>query len=389
MIGLWYKVDMQKISNKNANRSLNVTCKSEIDIKKMAKVLNYDCKKIIFDMAMDQKIAEFTQNIAAKKIQNWWRLATGYRIILNKIWNAYQRDDIESLDCLNLDLNFLKFVGNVSARHIDHYIYEQAVYWYLKYRSPCVFCKEFIDIFYDVEQEEEDYDYFDWKTSRKWLSFAKYIRSCGGLDEWNWLNVFSGIMLERGEEELFSCDTWLSYEVVIDELTPFQQRQIVYMTNGFSPTLELMKGGRYEDICIKNYFLLAEVLKSGENMDFSELHRLLNYFVIDPLEDDGHAEVIKNIYEWEVFEHHLIKELCYLVSSSLNEDFRKKLAVKLLHLLFELDNGEYHFIDLICTSILKGRFTKEMLYDDIMDYNGYKRERLVRKIMEKLVIITI
>ena len=309
-------------------------------IKAMANKLNYDCKKVIYGKVLEHKRAEF----AAKKIQKWWRLATGYRIILNKIWDAYQRDEIESLDCLNLDLNFLKFVGNVSARHIDHYIYEQAVYWYLQHNHPCVFCKEFIDIFYDVEQEEEEYDYIDWKTSRKWLIFAKYIRTCGGLDEWNWLKVFSGIMLERGEEELFSCDTWLSYEVVIDELTPFQQRQIVYMNNGFSPTLKLMKGGPYEDICIKNYFLLAEVLKSGENMNFSDLQTLLDYFVIDPLEDDGHAEVVTNIYEWEVFEKHLIEELCLLVSSSLNEDFRNKLAVKLLHMMSEIDYKGYRVI---------------------------------------------
>jgi hypothetical protein len=44
---------------------------------------------------------------------------------------------------------------------------------------------------------------------------------------------------------------------------------------------------------------------------------------------------------------------------------------------------------LISRSILKGRFTKEMLYDNIMGYNGYKRERLVRRIMGKLMIITI
>ena len=309
-------------------------------IKAMANKLNYDCKKVIYGKVLEHKRAEF----AAKKIQNWWRLATGYRVILNKIWNAYQRDDYESLECLNLDLKFLRFVGNASVMHIDHYMYEEAVQWYLKYRRPCVFCKEFIDIFYNVEEDEPDYDYRDWKTSGKWLIFASYINSCGGLDEWNWLKVFSGIMLERGEEELFSCDTWLSYEVVIEELTPFQQRQIVYMNNGFSPTLKLMKGGPYEDICIKNYFLLAEVLKSGENMNFSDLQTLLDYFVIDPLEDDGHAEVIKNIYEWEVFEHHLIKELCYLVSSSLNEDFRNKLAVKLLHMMSEIDYKGYRVI---------------------------------------------
>ena len=363
----------------------------------MANKLNYDCKKVIYGKVLEHKRAEF----AAKKIQNWWRLATGYRVILSKIWNAYQRDDYESLECLNLDLKFLRFVGtDLSVLNIYSFMYEEAVQWYLKYRSPCVFCKEFIDIFYDVKEEEPDYDYSDWKTSGKWLIFASYINSCGGLDEWNWLQVFSGIMLEKEEKEdnwdvliceengLFSCDTWLSKQLKKHEFKGFPRRQIIFMSNGFSPTLELLKG-QHEDICTKNYFLLAEVLKSGENMDFSELHRLLNYFVIDPLEDYGHAEVIKNIYEWEVFEQHLIEELCYLVSSSLNEDFRKKLAVKLLHLLFELDNGEYHFIDLICRSILKGRFTKEMLYDDIMGYNGYKRERLVRKIMEKLVIITI
>jgi len=55
----------------------------------------------------------------------------------------------------------------------------------------------------------------------------------------------------------------------------------------------------------------------------------------------------------------------------------------------EIDYGGYQFIDLICISILKGRFTKEMLYDNIMGYNGYKRESFVRKIMEKLMIITI
>ena len=178
-------------------------------IKAMANKLNYDCKKVIYGKVLEYKRAEF----AAKKIQNWWRLATGYRVILNKIWTAYQRDEYESLDCLNLDLKFLKFVGNASVMNIHNYIYEEAVYWYLQYKHPCVFCKEFIDIFYDVEEEEPDYDYRDWKTSRKWLAFARYIQSCGGLDEWNWLEVFSGIMLDSEEKELFSCDTWLSTEL--------------------------------------------------------------------------------------------------------------------------------------------------------------------------------
>src|SRR6056300_2030629 len=101
---------MQKILNENANRSLNVTGESDINIKKMAKVLNDDCKKVIYGKVLEHKRAEF----AAKKIQNWWRLATGYRVIVKKIWNAYQRDEYESLDCLNLDLNFLKFVGTAS-----------------------------------------------------------------------------------------------------------------------------------------------------------------------------------------------------------------------------------------------------------------------------------
>ena len=198
-------------------------------IKAMANKLNYDCKKVIFDMAMDQKVVEFTASFAAKKIQNWWRLATGYRIILNKIWDAYQRDEFERLDCLNLDLKFLKFVGNASVMHEDYYIHEEAVQWYLQYRYPCVFCKEFMDIFYNVEEQEPDYDYRDWKTSGKWLIFASYINSCGGLDEWNWLQVFYGIMLEKEEKEndwedwggagagevggMFSCDTWLSTEL--------------------------------------------------------------------------------------------------------------------------------------------------------------------------------
>ena len=81
LIGLWYKVDMQKLSNENANRSLDVTGESDIDIKKMGKVLNDDCKNVIFDLVMDQKVVEFTQNNAAKKIQNWWRFATGNRIM--------------------------------------------------------------------------------------------------------------------------------------------------------------------------------------------------------------------------------------------------------------------------------------------------------------------
>jgi len=178
-------------------------------IKAMANKLNYDCKKVIYGKVLEHKRAEF----AARKIQNWWRQATSYRIVLNMIWDAYVRDDFESLDCLNLDLKFLKFVGNASVMCIENYMYVEAVEWYLQYKYPCVFCKEFMDIFYGVEEEEPDYDYRDWKTSNKWLAFARYIQSCGGLDEWNWLEVFSGIMLDSEEKELFSCDTWLSTEL--------------------------------------------------------------------------------------------------------------------------------------------------------------------------------
>jgi len=49
------------------------------------------------------------------------------------------------------------------------------------------------------------------------------------LDEWNWLQVFSGIMLEKEgdeEEELFSCDTWLSRELKGRGFKPFERKQI-------------------------------------------------------------------------------------------------------------------------------------------------------------------
>ena len=388
----------------NAYRSLKVTGESDINIKKMARVLNDDCKHVIYTMAMDQKIAEFTASFAAKKIQNWWRLATEYRIILNKIWDAYQRDEFERLDCLNLDLKFLKFVGSTSVMHNDHYIHEEAVQWYLQYRYPCVFCKEFMDIFYNVEEEEPDYDYRDWMTSRKWLIFARYINSCGGLDEWNWLQVFYGIMMEKEEKEdhwdalicepngLFSCDTWLTRRLKkYDEpgdIRPFERKQIIYITNGFSPTLRLIRGTN-EDICTKNYFLLAEVLKSGENMNFSDLVKLLYYFVLEPkLKPD--AMVKGNIENWHEFEQHLIEELCYLVSSSLNENFRNRLAVRLLKLVFELSNDyeEYIFTSLICESILKGRFTKQTIYNNVKIFRG-KKTWLVVKVLSLLEVIKV
>jgi len=353
---------MQKISNENAYRSLNVTGKSDIDMKKMAKVLNDDCKKVIYGMAMDHKIDEFTASFAAKKIQNWWRLATGYRILLNKIWNCYQRRDYESLDCLNLDLKFLRFVGCASVMHIDNYVYVEAVEWYLQYRHPCVFCKEFIDIFYNVEETEEDYDYRDWKTSNKWLVFASYIQSCGGLDEWNWLQVFSGIMMEKGdgEEELFSCDTWLSTELKRDDVDTFKRKQIIYITNGVSPTLRLIRG-QNEDICTKNYFLLAEVLKSGKNMSFFKLRKVLEYFIIEP---SGNYYANDNIENMSVFEEHILEELGNLISVTCDEHFLECLCLHLLRIVFKCEN--YRFTDLICDTILTADLSNQTLFKIVM-----------------------
>ena len=360
---------MALILNENANRSLNVTGKSDIDIKKMSKVLNDDCKNVIFNMTMDLKIVEFPQNNSARKIQQWWRRVTGYRIILYKIWNAYQLNEYEALDCLNLDLKFLRFVGNASVMHIDHYVYEEAVEWYLQYRHPCVFCKEFIDIFYDVEQEEEDYDYRDWKTSNKWLVFASYINSCGGLDEWNWLQVFSGVMLEKGtgeegeegeDEELFSCDTWLPTELNRNNTGTFKRKKIVYMTNGVSPTLRLIRG-QNEDICTKNYFLLAEVLKSGKNMDFFKLDKVLEYFIIEP-SDNYYAN--NNIENISVFEEHILNELGNLISVTSDEHFLDCLCLHLLRVVFKCEH--YRFTDLICDTILTAGLSNQTLFNIVM-----------------------
>ena len=387
-------------------------------IKAMANKLNYDCKKVIYGKVLEYKRAEF----AAKKIQNWWRLATGYRVILNKIWTAYQRDEYESLDCLNLDLKFLKFVGSASVMNYDHYIHLEAVQWYLEYRQPYVYCKEFMDIFYNVEEEEPDYDYRDWKTSNKWLTFARYIHSCGGMDEWNWLQVFYGIMLEKEEKEdhwdvlicepngLFSCDTWLTRRLKeYDEpgdIRPFERKQIIYITNGFSPTLRLIRGPN-EDICTKNYFLLEKVLKSGENMEFADLQKLLYYFVIAPNRKNTwwlkeNAWVIQSIENWREFEQHIIEELCYLVSSSLNEGFRAELAGELLSLVFKISKYQvqdcnmyknYRFTSLICESILKGRFTKKMLYDNVMVFDHIMQfigiTKLTMKILNLLEVINL
>jgi len=254
--------------------------------------------------------------------------------------------------------------------HIDNYIYEEAVHWYLQYRYPCVFCKEFIDIFYDVEQEEEDYDYRDWKTSRKWLIFARYINSCGGLDEWNWLQVFSGIMMEKEgdeEEELFSCDTWLTRELkkydAPGDVMPFERKQIVYMTNGVSPTLRLIRGPN-EDICTKNYFLLAEVLTSSEKMSLFDLDKLLKYFIIDPSRDYAND----NIENMSVFEEHIIDEIGNLMSVSIDEHFLDCLCLRLLDVVFKASNNyeEYRFTDLICDKILASGLANQILFKNVM-----------------------
>jgi hypothetical protein len=377
---------MQKISNKNANRSLNVTGESDIDIKKMAKVLNDDCKKVIYDMVMDQKIAEFLKNNSARKIQQCWRLMKGYQIILNKIWDAYYRRDYESLDCLNLDLKFLRFVGSASSTHIDHDIYVKAVKWYLQYKHPCVFCKEFIDIFYDVEHEEEDHNY-DWKTSKKWLMFASYINSCGGLDEWNWLQVFSGVMLEKGDgdEELFSCDTWLSTELKRDNTDAFKRKKIVYMTNGVSPTLRLIRG-KNEDICTKNYFLLAEVLKSGKNMNFFKLDKVLEYFIIEPTDNYYANNNIENI---SVFEEHILNELGNLISVTSDEHFLDCLCLHLLRVVFKCEH--YRFTDLICDTILTAGLTNQTLFKIVMICGNMQEGRadVFVKVMVRLGLMNV
>ena len=329
-------------------------------IKAMANKLNYDCKKVIYGKVLEYKRVEF----AARKIQNWWRADVNkYQFILGKIWN----EQFECLDNAVLPLKFLRFVATSSVMEIHHLGDENAVDWYLRYRSPCVYTKEFMDIFYDVEEEEEDYDYRDWKTSNKWLSFASYIQSCGGLDEWNWLQVFSGIMLEEeeGEEkELFSCDTWLSTELKRKETGTFERKQIIYMTNGVSPTLRLIRGPN-EDICTKNYFLLAEVLKSGEKMSLFNLDKVLKYFIIDPSRDYYANE---NIEDMSVFEEHIINELRNIMSVSNDEHFLDCLCLRLLDVVFKASNEyeDYRFTDLICDTLQGCGLTNQALFKNVM-----------------------
>jgi hypothetical protein len=138
-----------------------------------------------------------------------------YEFIVQKIWN----NEFEDLENVILDRDFLyeMAVQNTLWQQGEgKYFYigdEEAVVWYLKKFHPDVFCEDFMEIFFDVEEEEPDYDYRDWKTSKKWLIFARYIMSCGGLDEWKWYNVFSDVMLDYEEKKCFSCDKWLSKEL--------------------------------------------------------------------------------------------------------------------------------------------------------------------------------
>ncbi len=141
-----------------------------------------------------------------------------YDYILGKIWN----NELEDLKDVVLPPNFLYEVATMN-RYWDwddnkpmYLADEDAVVWYLENFSPDVFCEEFMDTFFDVEEEVPDYDYRDWKENPKFLLFASYINSCGGMDEWNWYKVFSGIMMDRdGEDgkELFSCSDWLSWKL--------------------------------------------------------------------------------------------------------------------------------------------------------------------------------
>ena len=136
-----------------------------------------------------------------------------YDYILEKIWN----NEMDDLVDVVLPPNFLHEVATMN-RYWDwddkkpmYLGDEDAVVWYLENFSPDVFCEEFMDTFFDVEEEIPDYDYRDWKSNPKFLLFASYINSCGGIDEWNWYRVFSGIMMDR--DELFSCSNWLTWEL--------------------------------------------------------------------------------------------------------------------------------------------------------------------------------
>ena len=383
------------MNNNNAHGTLLLKGKDNNIIKIMAKKLNYDCKKVIYGMVLENKRAEF----AARKIQNWWRAdVKKYQFILGKIWNAYVHDEFECLDNVVLPLKFLRFVATASDMEIHHLGDDDAVDWYLRYRSPCVYTKEFMDIFYDVEKEEEDvYDSYEglepvsyWVTSKKWLTFASYIQSCGGLDEWNWLQVFTGIMLDDEEKELFSCDTSLSTELKREKVGTFERKQIVYINNGFSPTLRLIRGPN-EDICTKNYFLLAEVLKSGEKMSLFKLGKLMNYFIIEPTHNFHTNDNIENT---EVFKDHILNELGNLISVTRDEHFLNGLCFRLLVVVFESSytwNEDYHLMNLICDIILGANLTNQVLFKNVMTCGNKKsgNSKLLVMVMMRLRLMNL
>ena len=139
-----------------------------------------------------------------------------FDFILQKIWeNKY-----EDLDSVIVGHDFLDFVASANKywdSDCNQLIWadEEAVVWYLKTFCPHVFCEEFMETFFDVEEEIPDYDYRDWKANPKFLLFASYINSRGGIDEWNWYRVFTGACDFGGDDdaELFSCSNWLTREL--------------------------------------------------------------------------------------------------------------------------------------------------------------------------------
>ena len=174
--------------------------------------------------------------------------------------------------------------------------------------------------------------------------------------------------MEKEEEELFSCDTWLTRELkkydAPGDVMPFERKQIVYMTNGVSPTLRLIRGPN-EDICTKNYFLLAEVLTSSEKMSLFDLDKLLKYFIIDPSRDYYANDNIENM---SVFEEHIIDEIGNLMSVSIDEHFLDCLCLRLLDVVFKASNNyeEYRFTDLICDKILASGLANQILFKNVM-----------------------
>ena len=173
--------------------------------------------------------------------------------------------------------------------------------------------------------------------------------------------------MEKEEEELFSCDTWLTRELkkydAPGDVMPFERKQIVYMTNGVSPTLRLIRGPN-EDICTKNYFLLAEVLTSSEKMSLFDLDKLLKYFIIDPSRDYAND----NIENMSVFEEHIIDEIGNLISVSIDEHFLDCLCLRLLDIVFKASNNyeDYRFTELICGKILASGLTNQVLFKNVM-----------------------